>query len=97
MIKCEKGNVNLTGSLPDMLAEHSEIVAGLYDLMIDDAGLSPEVAKDLLHKAMEKGIEAVEADSEAAEKAAAEKAAAKDLIIEMLDRLKEMLTGKDEE
>lgn len=97
MIKCEKGSVELQGNLPKLLSESSTIVSAMYDTMINNLGFPSKAAKDLLQKAMVKGIEAVEADSEAAEKAAAEKETVKERIIEVLDMLKEILTGKDEE
>ena len=97
MIKCEKGRVDLQENLPKLLAESSSIVAAMYDAMINNLGLSSKLAKDLLHEVMEKGIEEVELDPVDAEKASAEKETVKESLIEVLDMLKEMLTGKDDE
>lgn len=88
MIKHENGNVELKGTGPILLADLATIVRALhYGVFIDDKGFSPEKSRELILKAVEKGFKD---DKEIEDEA-------KECLLDVLDKIKELLTGKDDE
>lgn len=88
MIKCVNGNVDMHGNGPSLLADFATIVHSLhYGVFIDDKGFSPEKSRELILKAVEKGFKD---DKEIEDEA-------KECLLDVLDKIKELLTGKDDE
>jgi len=88
MIKVDKGHVVVTGPRPLVLAELSTFVHALpYDVFIDKHNMAPEESKKLIMEAVENGFQT--------EKDAEDKA--KEIVLGVLDKLKELIEGKDDE
>lgn len=88
MIKCDKGNVEIHGTGANMLAELTTLVHALYyDVLIKDCDIPQEEAQKLILDAVQLGFKTHEqVKGEAAAR-----------IVEMLDKLKDILTRKDDE
>lgn len=57
MIKIENGNVEITGALPDVMANLSTLVHHMYhNILTDSVGMSPEKAKETILSAVEDGF-----------------------------------------
>lgn len=92
MIKIDKENVEIVGNGPLVLAELSTLVHSLhYGFFIGEVKIPPEKSREMIQKAVEKGF--LSDDEIAAE---AEKAK-KECLVDILDKLKDLLTGKDDE
>lgn len=91
MIKCEKGHVEIVGFGLEVLSELSRLVHDLhFEVFVENGGLSTEASRKAILDAVEKGFKTdEELETEAASK--------KKRLVEVLDMLKEILTGKDEE
>lgn len=95
MLKVDKGCIEIRGNVPDVLANLSTLVHNLYhDCFIGSAEISPEESRKMIMDAVELGFLS---DEEAAAKAKESKDRAKDDLLRMLDKLADILKGKDDE
>lgn len=57
MIKIENGSVEITGALPDIMANLSTLVHHLYhNILTENVGMSPEKAKETILNTVEYGF-----------------------------------------
>lgn len=95
MIKTDKGCIEIKGNVPDVLADLSTIVHNLYhNCLIGGAEISPEESRKMIMEAVGCGFMS---DEEAAENAKESKERAKEDLLRVLDKLADILKGKDDE
>lgn len=91
MIRIDKENVEIVGNGPFVLAELATLVHSLhYGFFVKEVGIKPEHSRKMIQKAVEKGFLS---DDEAAAEA---ERAKKECLIDILDNLKDILSGKDD-
>lgn len=92
MIKCDKGNIEISGNALQMLSELTSLVHSMYhNILIDKCDATPEQAKKDILEAVESGFKTEEEMKDHA------KQKVKDVLTELSDLLKDILSGKDDE
>lgn len=88
MIKCDAGKVELQGNEQLLLVDLATIVHSmLHDYLIKTKGHDPREARETILRVVDKGFKTEkELEHEA-----------KELVLELLGKIREFLTGKDEE
>ena len=92
MIKCDNGNIEITGMKSEILADLSTMVHVLhFNVFIENRGMTAEESRKMILDSVEIGFLS---ESEAKEKLCG---GVKDNILKVLDELKELLSRKDDE
>ena len=92
MIKIDMNNVEIVGNVPIVLAELSTLVHSLhYGFFTGEVKIPPEKSRKMIQKTVEKGFLSDDEIAVQAEKAK------KECLVDILDKLKDLLTGKEDE
>ena len=88
MIKCENGLVKMQGDPRLLMADLATTIHAMHhDLFIEKHHIDPEQSREMIIRAVEKGFSTEdEIENEL-----------KETLLEVLDKLKELIEGKDDE
>lgn len=88
MIKVDKGNIEISGNLPLIMAELTTLVHVMHhDTFTRKLNMTPEESKELIMEAFQKGFlteDEVKEDT-------------KEHLLNLLDKIKELIVGKGDE
>lgn len=92
MIKCDKGDTVIKGNTSTVLSELSTLVFALHHhVFVEKAEVAPEDSRKMILEAVERGFKSMDQTVEDEEEALG------NVMVKVLDMLKEIIQGKDVE